>query len=456
MTITNFLDTRTLSKDETAPLKVIVRNRNTAAHINTGIRIPPGCWKNGKVVAGKDKHLMEATPAILNARIKAFEAQLVMIIEEEIGKKTHLTAAEIKSIIVARLAREEVPERKPMLSLDDFTEDVARKVAAELRSVMSVRLETKDLPERKSMLYMEAFDHFIAEDKKESSRKVERMQKGFLLRNLPELRNLTLDDFTEDVAKKIAAELRKRLSPNTAWNYAVTYKAVITWAKRKHLAPPYLDPFAGIKLHKVATKSRALTIEEAREIWFAEPSPSTKPLGRKLFYAGRDTFRLIMGLAGINYKDLVELTWEELRGGRLVTERKKTGVLINIKIEPEVQEIIDRYSSGKGRPLDLLLQTTQHGRGGKGGGPSHKTNLTLNWRMKKIDNRLSSYWVRHTWASLAAELDIPDRVITMGLAHAYGNPMDNVYITNRVRKLDAANRKILDWIIKGDDGSVSG
>ena len=57
------------------------------------------------------------------------------------------------------------------------------------------------------------------------------------------------------------------------------------------------------------------------------------------------------------------------------------------------------------------------------------------------------YWARHTWASLAVELDIPDRTVFMGLAHRQGKASDETYITMRNRKLDIANRKVIDYVL---------
>lgn len=59
---------------------------------------------------------------------------------------------------------------------------------------------------------------------------------------------------------------------------------------------------------------------------------------------------------------------------------------------------------------------------------------------------LSIYWARHTWATIASELDIPKETIAAALGHG-GNTVTDIYIDFDQRKIDEANRKVLDWVL---------
>ena len=60
---------------------------------------------------------------------------------------------------------------------------------------------------------------------------------------------------------------------------------------------------------------------------------------------------------------------------------------------------------------------------------------------------LTSYYARHTWATLAFDLDISDHVIAMGLYHETDKTNTNhFYINNDYRKLDRANRMVIDYV----------
>ncbi len=68
--------------------------------------------------------------------------------------------------------------------------------------------------------------------------------------------------------------------------------------------------------------------------------------------------------------------------------------------------------------------------------------------------KLTSYWARHTWATLASELDIPEDVISHALGHSYstGAAVTQVYINFNRKKIDEANRKVIDYILDINTG----
>lgn len=59
---------------------------------------------------------------------------------------------------------------------------------------------------------------------------------------------------------------------------------------------------------------------------------------------------------------------------------------------------------------------------------------------------ISQYWCRHTWATMAAELDIPKETIAAGLGHG-GNTVTDIYIRFDLRKVDEANRRVIDYVL---------
>lgn len=63
---------------------------------------------------------------------------------------------------------------------------------------------------------------------------------------------------------------------------------------------------------------------------------------------------------------------------------------------------------------------------------------------------ISQYWCRHTWATIAAWLDIPKETIAAGLGHG-GNSVTDIYIRFDQKKVDNANRRIIDFILYGKE-----
>lgn len=56
---------------------------------------------------------------------------------------------------------------------------------------------------------------------------------------------------------------------------------------------------------------------------------------------------------------------------------------------------------------------------------------------------------RHSWAAIAASLDIPEDTISQALGHASRNSTTAIYIERGQRKVDEANRCDIDWVLYG-------
>ena len=59
---------------------------------------------------------------------------------------------------------------------------------------------------------------------------------------------------------------------------------------------------------------------------------------------------------------------------------------------------------------------------------------------------ISQYWCRHTSATLMAELGQPNEIIAASLGHEYGNKTTNIYIEIDQKKVDIANRQLIDYV----------
>ena len=70
-------------------------------------------------------------------------------------------------------------------------------------------------------------------------------------------------------------------------------------------------------------------------------------------------------------------------------------------------------------------------------------------RVTGMFTKLSSSWARHTWATLCAELDVPDPTITLGMGHkTAGHKTTAIYIKRDMKKVDEANRLVIDYVTK--------
>lgn len=69
--------------------------------------------------------------------------------------------------------------------------------------------------------------------------------------------------------------------------------------------------------------------------------------------------------------------------------------------------------------------------------------------MSPVEPAITSYWARYSGATYAADLDIPKDTISEVLEHVHGSKITGVYIKFSRDKIDAANRRVIDWVLKG-------
>lgn len=206
-----------------------------------------------------------------------------------------------------------------------------------------------------------------------------------------------------------------------------------------------LYPFRKFKMAKEETAKRSLTIEQLRAFICCDCE--------EYLDMYRDIFMLMFYLIGINSVDLLNAKKSQITNGRLEYRRAKTNKLYSVKIQPEAQAIIDRYE-GKEYLLKFMEERKSY---------NAFASSTVNRALRRIGDyefgkygkvsrmpiapNLSTYWSRHTWATIAAELDIPKETISEALGHEIGSRVTSVYIKFNQKKVDEANRKVIDYIL---------
>ncbi len=229
--------------------------------------------------------------------------------------------------------------------------------------------------------------------------------------------------------------LRTGLATNARAIHMRNIRAVFNKAIDEEVIGLELYPFRRFKIEKERTRKRAVSLTQLRALF-------DYPCETAAEEWAVDVARLIFYLIGINTVDLFNL--EEYDGEYIHYRRAKTGTLYSIKVEPEAAALLEKY-----RGRDHLLnfrERFKHMESFKA-----KINKTLKGIASK-DPRIpvmTSYTFRHTWATLAAELDIPKETIAAGLGHAQNATVTDVYIDFNRKKVDAANRRVLDYVAGG-------
>ena len=226
-------------------------------------------------------------------------------------------------------------------------------------------------------------------------------------------------------------------------------RAVMNDAITRELTVNY--PFRRFKVKSQPTKHRALTVEELRRLWGSAVHPHERDY--------LDMFKLMFLLCGISPVDMFKL--EGMRGGRVITSRSKTGQPVDVKVEPEALEIIERHR-GSAHLVDVLDRHKDYrnylhkmGQALKSmGGVTYDYRKTRDGKHRVVAVRritwpeLSPYWARHTWASIAYSIGVSIDVIGQALGHSQRG-VTEIYIAKDRSRVDEANRRVIDWVLHG-------
>lgn len=252
----------------------------------------------------------------------------------------------------------------------------------------------------------------------------------------PNHESLRFNDITPDWLRNFDKFLAKTSPARNARNiHFRNIRAVFNDAIDEEITTYY--PFRKFKIRHEATAKRSLTIEQLAEFFTHTPEA----------YAVRylDMFKLMFYLIGINTVDLCGL--KEITAGRIVYHRAKTNRLYSIKIEPEAMEIIEKYNGGDHLINFLGNYSTYLSFGRQMIHALHEMGKKLDGKKDKIYSGITTYWARHSWATIAAELEVPKETIAAALGHG-GNEVTDVYIRFDEKKIDKANRQVIDYLNK--------
>lgn len=237
----------------------------------------------------------------------------------------------------------------------------------------------------------------------------------------------------------------QKLAVNTISIHLRNIRSVINYCIDQEYTDKY--PFRKYKIKNEATAKRSLSLEDLRLFLTFEMDEFQERY--------RDMFMLSFYLQGINMIDMLSLKNTDVINGRVEFRRAKTYRLYSIKITKEAQAIIDRYK-GNYHLINIMDSFKDHksfvkmiNKHLKRIGPYSIAGQGGKKIIEPLFPSLTTYWARHTWATLAAELDIPKETIAHALGHG-NNTVTDVYIDFNLKKVDEANRRVINYVLELD------
>ena len=403
------LDTRRVLKDGTYPVQIAV-GHGTNIYLGTGIYVSPEDWNSTThQYIGKGSKIYNTTLVSMLTMVTTRILEL-----KETGQWPKLSRAQIRQMLTH-------------LDLSTPTADIP--TLADIFNAMMVGRR---------------------ENTKGTVRSTRQKIKAFCGKDIDCIK---LDDITRGWIEDFYHSM-----PDLAINSKSTYMRVLRRAINYALDRDMIvsNPFRHYHIPTEETRMRVLSVEKMRQLIRIET--------QYRYTEYRDMFLLTFYLIGINTVDLSELTQDSVIDGRIEYRRAKTGKLYSIKIEPEAADIIERYRGKKHllRCFDRCsdykaYQGTMNNALARIGCPKvdnkGKAMCASNGRiiMQPLEKDLSIYWARYSWATYAAELDIPKDTISEALGHSHGAKVTGVYIKYNRDKIDAANRKVMDYVLYGEN-----
>ena len=263
--------------------------------------------------------------------------------------------------------------------------------------------------------------------------------------------SLTMENITKCWTDKYAAWLEKRHAdkPQTADFYLRTFRAVYGHALALSSEGTDGKPFGGHRTGGYFPAKRALRKEEVQRLL----SPDLRQTLPENQREALDVLLFILYARGMVFKDVYGLTWRMVTDGHIRYRRSKTDVPIDVEIVPELEEIMKRYHREDSPFVFPFLHEARKGCPGKE--LSEESALRrINRATREIGRKtglsvpLTTYVLRHTWATLMLEDCQPVELISQCMGHT-SIRTTQIYLSRiSSRKVDTAVNGMYDRMLR--------
>ena len=161
----------------------------------------------------------------------------------------------------------------------------------------------------------------------------------------------------------------------------------------------------------------------------------------------RDIFIFSYCMRGMSFVDIAYLKKTDISNGVISYCRRKTGQLMNVRIESCMQYIINKYKENTSEYIFPIIKSDDKGEAYKqyrSGINIYNRNLGILSDMIGSGCKLSSYTARHSWATAARKHDVPISVISAGMGHS-SETTTQIYLKSiEDDVVDRANAEIIN------------
>jgi integrase/recombinase XerD len=374
------LDRRSEKKDGTQPLCLMLNFKKKRSYINLGRSVASRYWsqESERITKGAN---VKPSPGSWNDFLqgKLNEAQAIVNLASEQGILDQLTHEELKQ----RIQKGPIAPQSFSVYLDGLIEEFKR-------------------------------------NGKDGQARIYTMTKSFLKK----YGDKPTDDYLfEDINYRLLRLIEGRYTPRIEGNMnglsipLRTIRAVWNRAIKEGVTTQDKYPFKQYTIKKSKTHKTAISIQDFDKIAGLQLPVDTPG------WHNRNMFFFSYYCRGMNFYDIAMLKWSNIQAGRITYVRKKVGKQISIKINEDIQHILDLYPKKDADENDyifpVIVQSTK-----SASYQALRYISGINHSLKRwaktldLDPTLSFNTARHSWATIGRNMELPIAVISQGLGHS--------------------------------------
>ena len=253
--------------------------------------------------------------------------------------------------------------------------------------------------------------------------------------------DLPLSEVTPVLMEQFQSYLRSRqLTMNTVSFFMRILRSIYHKGVKQGLAVD-CQPFRSVYTGNAQTQKRALSCDTIQRIKALQLD--SKPLA-----FARDMFLLSFYLRGMSFVDMAYLKRSDIHNGHITYKRHKTGQMLTIRWERQMQDIVDRHPNTRSDYL-LPIISKQNGRE-RNQYRNHQTHINRSLkeiaRQTGVTINLTMYCARHSWATIARDMQVPMNVISRAMGHQNERTTE-IYIRSvDSDTVDSVNERIMQMI----------
>lgn len=271
--------------------------------------------------------------------------------------------------------------------------------------------------------------------------------------------HLNFRQITPAWLKNFEVSLRSR---GCSWNTVSTYMRVIRAVNnravdlRKATYVPHL--FKSVYTGTRADRKRSLEDRDMQKVF--RQLPKSLNVTSEVRHSQK-MFVLMFLLRGLPFVDLAYLRKSDLNDNVITYRRRKTGRSLSVTLTSEAMLLIKDYMD-----MDMsspyLFSILKSNEGTEAAYREYQIalrnfnqNLLVLSELLELEGKLSSYTARHTWATTAYYCEIHPGIISEAMGHSSITVTETYLKPFRSKKIDEANRKIVDYVQHSVGGIIN-